>query len=209
MNQLDLRPWQAELGRPAELVQRDLESFAALLTKWNATQNLVSRETLVQLWARHVLDSLQLLSWIGRPALVLDLGSGGGLPGLPLAIALKETGTSLHLVEPIGKKVAFLRTVARELSLDVVVHGCRTKDLPAFQPDIITSRALADLSALLEMAAPMFSRETRALLHKGRDHRAEIDKAADAWVFDVLIHPSVTDASAAILEIANLSPRVR
>src|ERR1700750_2424583 len=97
--------------------QSDLEQYAALLTKWNAVQNLVSRETLsADLWPRHLEDSLRAMAWVrSSDTSVLDLGSGGGLPAIPMAIASRGLERRFNLLEPIGKKVSFLRTVAREL----------------------------------------------------------------------------------------------
>ena len=85
--------------------QDDLERYAALLRKWNAVQNLVSRETVDELWPRHIDDSLQLMKFVRATDLrVIDLGSGGGFPAIPMAIASRGTERRFTLVEPIGKK---------------------------------------------------------------------------------------------------------
>ncbi|OYW98744.1 MAG: hypothetical protein B7Z15_21800, partial [Rhizobiales bacterium 32-66-8] len=99
--------------RPLAEVAVDLESYARLLQKWQAVQNLVSRETLDDVWSRHFADSLQVLPLL-KPTdhAFLDLGSGGGFPALPLAIALKGSPQHFTLIEPNGRKVSFLRTVA-------------------------------------------------------------------------------------------------
>src|SRR5699024_10514630 len=98
-------------------VEADLGAYEALLRKWNAVQNLVSRETLHELRPRHIDDSLQLLPLL-RPSdrRIIDLGSGGGFPAIPLAIASRGLERRFTLVEPIAKKASFLRTVARELA---------------------------------------------------------------------------------------------
>ncbi len=208
----ELSPYSAGFARPEAAVRRDLESFAALLKKWNAVQNLVSRETENALWSRHVVDSLQVLPLL-RPsdALFLDVGSGGGLPALPLAIALKGGPARFTLVEPIGKKVAFLRQVIRELGLPAAVHAGRTDDFDSRETlgdgasfDVITSRALAALPLLLELIHPFFGPETRAILHKGRDHAVEVDESRLAWDFDVVITKSATDEAGVLLEISSL-----
>ncbi|KQW85857.1 hypothetical protein ASC89_01940 [Devosia sp. Root413D1] len=208
----DLTPYSGALARPQAAVRRDLESFAALLKKWNAVQNLVSRETENALWTRHVVDSLQVLPLL-RPGdqLFLDVGSGGGLPALPLAIALKGGPASFTLVEPIGKKVAFLRQVIRELGLAAAVHAGRTDSFDSRETlgdrsgfDVITSRALAALPLLLELIHPFFGPETRAILHKGKDHAVEVEESRLAWEFDVVVIKSATDEAGVLLEISNL-----
>lgn len=203
----DVGPYAAHFVRPKAEVLRDLESFSALLTKWNAVQNLVSRETVNALWTRHIADSLQILPLL-RPTdeRILDVGSGGGLPALPMAIALKGGPAQFTLVEPIGKKVAFLRQVIRELGLIATVHAGRTDSFDSRETsfDLITSRALAALPALLELIHPFFGPETHAILHKGKDHAVELAESRLAWDFDVVITKSATDEAGVLLQISNL-----
>ncbi len=185
----------------------DLESFAALLKKWNAAQNLVSRETVgADLWPRHIDDSLQLVQWL-RPTdrSILDLGSGGGFPAIPMAIASRGTERRFTLLEPNNKKVAFLRTAARELHLPVTVHALRAEQFDSRETfDVITSRALAALSEILAMSVRFATRDTRFLLHKGQRYREESSRAAAHFDFDMLVHPSESDPSGVVLEISNL-----
>jgi 16S rRNA (guanine(527)-N(7))-methyltransferase GidB len=197
--------------RSASLIEADLETYADLLRRWQAVQNLVSRETLDSLWDRHFADSLQILPLL-RPTdrSFLDLGSGGGFPALPLAIACKGDGRRFHLVEPTARKVSFLRTVARELDLSVTVHGVRIEQLDSREtPDVVTSRALASLPQLCNWMAPHFSASTRALLHKGKEHGEEVREARAQWDFDVLEHRSDTDPAGVVLEISTLRERPR
>ena len=188
----------------------DLERFAALLKKWNAAQNLVSRETLgTDLWPRHINDSLQLTKFM-RPtdALVVDLGSGGGFPAIPLAIASRGQDRRFILLEPATKKAVFLRTVARELALPVTVETIRTTDFDSRETaDLITSRALAALPVLLQDSCRFLSPKGHMLLHKGRNYRQELDDAAALFDFDVVVHTSESDAGGVILEIANLTAK--
>lgn len=188
-----------------------LESLCALLLKWNAVQNLVSRETVPQLWRRHIADSLQLLPLLPPdPRLILDLGSGGGFPALPLAVALKGSHTRLLLVEPVQKKASFLRTAIRELELPASVEVRRAEQIDSRETgvvDVITSRALAALPQLLALAAPFFGPRTVALLHKGQEHVEELRESGSAWSYDVVIHPSTTDLRGVLLEISQLRPR--
>ncbi len=203
-----IAPYARHFARPVDAVGADLESYAKLLAKWQAVQNLVSRETLGQVWTRHFADSLQVLSRT-RPTdrLFLDFGSGGGFPSLPMAIASKGSERRFVLIEPNARKVSFLRTVARELDLNVMVMGCRSDETDSREtgvPDVITSRALAALPQLCAWVAPFFGPETRALLHKGREHVEELSETSGRWLYDVLITSSDTDPGGVILEIANL-----
>ncbi|WP_417309001.1 16S rRNA (guanine(527)-N(7))-methyltransferase RsmG [Devosia sp.] len=199
------------LPRPQRDVEADLESFAQLLLKWNVSQNLVSRETVGEIWPRHIADSLQLLPLIrAEDRHIVDLGSGGGFPALPLAVALKGSERAFTLVEPIQKKASFLRTVIRELGLPARVVVDRAESLVADESarfDLATSRALASLDVLCGMIAPLLRPDGHALLHKGREHPQEIAESRLAWDFDVVNRASGTDDSGAILEISNLRLR--
>jgi 16S rRNA (guanine527-N7)-methyltransferase len=179
-----------------------------LLKKWQAVQNLVSRETLGAIWERHFADSLQVLSLLSpEDREFLDLGSGGGFPALPLAIASKGLDRHFVLVEPTARKVSFLRTVARELDLNVTVIGRRSDEIDSREtpePDVITSRALAALPLLCDWMAPFFAVKTRAVLHKGREHVDELTESGAHWHYDVVVNKSDTDPGGVILTITNL-----
>ncbi|MGV8955339.1 MAG: 16S rRNA (guanine(527)-N(7))-methyltransferase RsmG [Cypionkella sp.] len=206
-------PYALHFGRPVDEVLADLESYAQLLRKWQKVQNLVSRETLDAVWARHFADSLQVLKFIGpSDRVIADIGSGGGFPSLPLAIALKGRDVSLILVEPNGRKVSFLRTVARELGLAAVVEARRSDQIDSRETapvDVVTARAVASLPELCGLAAPLMGPATRAIFHKGREHLAELAESRLVWEHDVLIHPSDTDPNGVLLELSNLSLKNR
>lgn len=206
-----IEPYAQHFSRPVAEVGKDLESYAALLTKWQAVQNLVSRETLDAVWTRHFADSLQVLPLLhSTDQSFLDIGSGGGLPALPLAIALKGSNRQFTLVEPNGRKVSFLRTVTRELGLLVSVEGRRSDQIDSREtpvPDIITCRALAGLPQLCDWMAPFFGPQTRAILHKGREHVEELAETVTRWDFNVVSTPSDTDPSGVLLTLSNLSAK--
>jgi 16S rRNA (guanine527-N7)-methyltransferase len=159
-------------------------------------------------------DSLQLLKFLpkGDDSLnLVDLGSGGGFPALPLAIARKGKLRAV-LIESNSRKASFLRTVARELGLDVNVVAARSDEVdPSTLPraDVVTARALADLDQLCALAAPFFAPTSKALFLKGREHVEEIAETRTRWDFDVLEYKSDTDATGTILEISNLRPKTR
>ena len=208
MNYGIVAPYAAHFNGSPDAVVRDLESYANLLQKWQKVQNLVSRETLGAVWSRHFADSLQILALTTHEdRRFLDFGSGGGFPALPLAIASKGSDRHFTLIEPTARKVSFLRTVARELDLNVTVIGRRSDETDSREtgvPDVITSRALAALPQLCEWMAPFFAPQSRAILHKGREHVEELSESGAQWLYDVLIRPSETDASGVILTITNL-----
>ncbi len=203
-----IAPYGTHFYRPVKQVGDDLESYANLLRKWQSVQNLVSRETLGQMWPRHFVDSLQALA-LTTPddRLFLDFGSGGGFPALPMAIASKGSSRRFVLIEPTARKVSFLRTVTRELDLNVTVIGRRSDQIDSREtgiPDVITSRALAALPQLCQWMEPFLGPKTRAVLHKGREHVEELTESGADWLYDVLVKPSDTDASGVILTITNL-----
>jgi 16S rRNA (guanine527-N7)-methyltransferase len=186
-------------------VQSDLDAYAGLLKKWNAAQNLVSRETIEELWPRHIDDSLQLMRFV-RPTdnRVIDLGSGGGFPGIPLAIASRGLDRRFTLVEPTAKKASFLRTVARELNLPVSVEAVRAEQIDSRETyDLVTSRALMALPGLLDLAVPFLASTGHMLLHKGKNYREELAAVAAHSRLSVLVHTSETDSQGVILEITH------
>lgn len=186
-----------------------LEEFEALIRKWNQAQNLVSRETLPDIWQRHFGDSLQLLTLMNdSPAHLLDLGSGGGFPAIPLALA--SPGTRFTLVDSNQKKAAFLREAARQLKLDVEVLCARVEifDTGSFPDlDLITSRGFAPLKDLFGYCAPLWKTRTRALFHKGRQYRSEVAEALSQWRCDLVEHKSLIETDSVILDIQRLEAR--
>jgi 16S rRNA (guanine527-N7)-methyltransferase len=184
----------------------DLTLFEQKFRAWNNRINLVAASTLDDLWMRHIIDSAQLFGLASQARTWLDLGSGGGFPGLVLAFLLKRTGGNIHLVESNRKKAGFLQSAVGEFDLPAHVHAVRIEDAVGrvTQPEIVTARALANLDQLLGMAAPWLNAGARALFHKGRDYRAEIEESALHWRFDLIEHRSVVDEESVILEIGAL-----
>jgi 16S rRNA (guanine527-N7)-methyltransferase len=183
--------------------QARLKLYADLLKKWQVQINLVGEDTIPFLWERHIADSLQLRTYIGKGGkTVIDLGSGAGLPGLVLALAYPEYRVTL--IESNGKKAAFLKEVARhsEISVQIIQERAEHVDSEPFRSadPIITSRAVAPLHRLLGLAAP-FLQTGRALFHKGQDAGAELTEAMKSWRIVYIRHPSVIDSRGVILEI--------
>lgn len=184
-----------------------LVAFQQLFLKWNRSINLAAPSTLDDVWGRHILDSAQLARIAPEAQRWADLGSGGGFPGLVLAFLLVERdGASIDLVESNRKKASFLQAVIGQFGLPARVVARRIDDSYALvsTPEIVTARALAALPALLDLSAPWLTKGSRALFHKGRDYRAEVEESTHRWAFDLVEHPSMTDAHGVILEVTDL-----
>jgi 16S rRNA (guanine527-N7)-methyltransferase len=184
-----------------------LERFVALFKKWSRSINLAAPSTLPRIWERHVLDSVQLYALRPGAATWIDLGSGGGFPGVVMAILLAETeGGRIELVESNHKKAAFLRQALSETGAPGRVHAQRIEDAGPLLPacDAVCARALADLDGLLTLARPWLSQGASGYFHKGRDYRHEIDNARRRRSFDLIEHKSVVDADSVILQIDNV-----
>ncbi|WP_454852873.1 16S rRNA (guanine(527)-N(7))-methyltransferase RsmG [Rhizobium binxianense] len=195
--------------RVSRETQERLELFAGLFQKWAKAINLVASSTLDDLWRRHIADSSQIFQLSPQPQKWVDLGSGGGFPGVVTAIFLAELkGGWVHLVESNHKKAAFLRTALRETEARGSIHAIRIEDAPdeIASCDAISARALAELDLLLECSTPWMleTENTRAFFHKGRDYVREIEKARGRWIFDLVEHKSAVEQESVILEISNL-----
>jgi len=194
-----------------------LDRFVALLLVWQRRTNLMSASTMSSLWTRHVADSLQLLDLVptnsqSNPPIWLDLGSGGGFPGIVIACALADIpGACVHLVESNMKKAAFLREAIRESKAPGIVHAARIETLdPACflpMPDYITARALAPLMDLFAMIAPFVKKGAKALLPKGQDLDIELTEATKHWNIGAQQVPSKTSETGRILVVHALSRR--
>lgn len=234
--------FQETFGVSRETLDR-LGIYEALLKSWQRAVNLVSPATLDDVWHRHFADSAQLLALadisspfrgegpragdralkegekIPRPAEApgapswLDLGSGGGFPGLVLAILLAEKvpDARMTLVESDARKAAFLGEVARKTGVAVEIRAersekCATQANSRIR-NVITARALAPLPKLLGLARPFFSPPSVALFPKGREAEVEIAEARARFDFECRLAPSLTDAEARIVIVRNLAVR--
>ena len=179
-----------------------LEQFADLLGKWNARINLVAPSTLPDLWSRHILDSAQIFHHAPDDARHwVDLGSGGGLPGVVCAILAYEARPECRftLIESDKRKSAFLMTAIRELGVSAKVLTERVEQAPPQAADVVSARALAPLPALLALVARHLAENGTALLPKGKNHSAELAAARRGWHFDHVAIESQTDPLARVL----------
>lgn len=188
------------------------EVLAALLPKWQKTVNLVAPKTLTEVWTRHIADSLQVGELLPPEArAVVDLGSGGGFPGLVLAAALADRPDAhVHLIESDQRKAAFLREAARAMKVPATVHNARVEAALADWPhgaDAITARALAPMKKLIDLAYPLLKAGTVGIFPKGQDVESELTEATKYWSFSCELVPSRTETTARIAVVSAVTPR--
>lgn len=209
----DFKPWtESDFLAETHVPRGTLADFSAwndLLKKWNNRINLVAPREIEQFWHRHAFDSWQLNRHLPKDWIrLVDFGSGGGFPGLSLGIYAKHHGAGeVHLIESIGKKASFLKTVARELALPVTVHAARIEGLDPLKADVITARAFAPLPKLFDYAAPHLKADAILILPKGEMVDKEVEAAREGWHFNLARFKSVTAPDATILRVTNLKAK--
>lgn len=203
-----------EIGRvigeefvPTQLALERIDHFVRLVEKWNPSINVIARSTVASLWERHILDSLQIFccaqsamkTWV-------DLGSGGGFPGIVVAILAADALPELRvsLVESDRRKAVFLSETIRQLGLSATVHATRIEDLPPQYADVVSARALAPLSVLCGFAFRHLREDGIGAFLKGAQAEAEIAEARKAWRFELDRNESVTDSRSSILFLKGL-----
>jgi 16S rRNA (guanine527-N7)-methyltransferase len=165
----------------AEAQQKQLMDYLALMAKWNAVYNLTSLRDPMQMVTHHLLDSLAAVPAFAGARKVLDVGAGGGLPGIVLAIA--RPGMKVSLVDTVHKKTAFLTQVKAELGLsNVTVYTARVEQLEVSDKfDVITSRAFADLSDFVNWSGHLLAEGGRFIALKGVAPRDEQERVPAEW----------------------------
>ena len=199
----------AGIEASAESLDR-LAEFERMLRIWNRSINLVSRSSLEDCRRRHFQDSAQLFRY--RPCGAgswLDLGSGGGFPGIVLAcLGVKQWHeTRFVLVESNRKKHLFLSTVIRNLEINAVALRARVEEIDPCHADVVSARALAPLSDLLGYADRHLASNGLCVFPKGKQFEAEITAATESWRFELQRKPSATSSSSAILLIRRIRSR--
>ena len=188
-----------------------LDRFVAVLLTWQDTTQLIASSTVAHLWTRHIADSLQLIDAAPKARTWVDLGSGGGFPGLVLACALVDTPDAVvHLVESNMKKAAFLREAVRATNVHAVVHAERIEIFTqgfADQADVVTARALAPLKRLLEQSFGLLTTGALGVFPKGQDVEAELTEASKYWTIDAELIQSKTDPRGRIVLVRDAKKR--
>src|ERR1700693_6256293 len=190
-----------------------LDRFVALLLKWQEITHLIAPSTVTTLWTRHIADSLQLLDLAPDAETWVDLGTGGGFPGLVIACALHgKSGRRVHLVEGSTTKAGFLREALAATQAPAVVHAVRMEKFVesfAGRPDIVTARAVSPLSSLLGQCRPLLKRGALGLFPKGQDVASELTEASKCWKIQSSLIQSRTDSKGQIVSVRGLEPASR
>ena len=183
--------------------EKNIQKYIDSIIQYNTHTNLVGKSTLTDPWSKHILDSLQIISFIkNKNHSILDMGTGAGLPGVVLSIAGYK---NVSLVDSNGKKIKFLKTIKNNLGLNLNIISSRLEKLHDIKFDIITSRALAKLSILFGYSQNFVKKNTVLIFLKGKTVNEEIVEAKKNWKFKFQKHQSVSDSRGVILVIRRLS----
>ena len=182
-------------------------AFEGLVQKWSPKINLVSKADLSAVWTRHIQDSAQVFAHAPPTGHWVDIGSGGGFPVIVAAILSQGEGCDhrFTLVESDKRKCAFLRTAGRELGLKLTVHSERVEETTPLNADILTARALANLTALVGFAERHLNPDGVAIFPKGETWEKEHNAAQDVWSYRYEAIRSETNPAAAVLRIQDIA----
>jgi 16S rRNA (guanine527-N7)-methyltransferase len=196
-----------------DAAQARLQIYAETLADWNSRMNLVSPNSLTDLWRRHMLDSAQLVPLIPTSARRhIDIGSGAGFPGLVIAALLGPgVGLETTLIEATEKKCVFLRAAADAMGIaaHVTVLRGRAEEVKPEPADVVTARAVAPLVSLLFYARRLVAKGGLCLFPKGRTALDELTEARRSWTIRSEMVPSRSDASGAIVLVHSFAPKGR
>ncbi len=184
-----------------------LQAYASLTAKWTEHINLIAKSTVSDLWDRHIVDSAQLYTHAPTFCHWVDIGSGGGFPGLVMAIIAREKAPEgrFTFIESDARKCTFLRTAVRELGLHVTVLTSRIDRADPQGADSRSARALASLSDLLPLADRHLNPQGTALFMKGRRYQSELSAISADWTYEFAEQPSITDPQSRILRFKGIS----
>jgi 16S rRNA (guanine527-N7)-methyltransferase len=199
------------IGLPLLNVSRETEEalldFKNLVVEWNPTINLVSKNSISDLWDRHIVDSAQIfMTFLPKDGLWVDFGTGGGFPGLVLAILGRQLCPELRfsLVESDRRKCSFLKKVARDLALTVDIKNSRVESVDLKKADYVSARAVCQLNELFFLIENIVSRETKCFFLKGGTYKKEVANAQKNWDFNLSTVDSVTSENGRLLILSGL-----
>ena len=186
---------------------KKIDKYVFELLEFNKHTNLIGKSTLQNIWERHIADSLQLSFFIEKKNIkIFDLGTGGGLPGIPLSILGYQ---NVFMVDSVGKKIEFIRDIIKKLSLSAKTEKKRIESLNIGKADMIVSRALAPLNKLLSYSLFLSNKNTTCLFLKGRSVYNEIEMARKNFSFNYETFKSISSEEGHVLKITNLNAKKR
>ncbi len=184
-----------------------LDKYIIELIEFNKHTNLVGKSTLSNIWERHIADCLQLSLFIPKKNLkIFDIGTGGGLPGIPLSIVGYQ---NIYMIDSVGKKIDFIKSVISLLSLSAKAEKKRIEKLNVVGVDLIVTRALAPLNKLLSYSLLLSNKNTTSLFLKGRSVYNEINMAKKNFYFNFETFKSISSQDGCVLKIKNLKRKTR
>jgi len=184
---------------------KQIDQYISELLKINKHTNLIGVSTVSNIWERHIADCLQLSFFIeGKNLKIFDIGTGGGLPGILLSILGYK---NVFMIDSVGKKIDFLRSVIKKLSLSAKTEKKRIERLNIGKADLITSRALAPLNKLLSYTLLLSNKNTTSLFLKGRNVYNEIEMAKKNYHFKFETFRSITSEEGLVLKIRDLQTK--
>jgi len=182
-----------------------IERFVLEIFEFNKHTNIIGKSTLENIWERHIADSLQLSFFISqKKSKVFDLGTGGGLPGIPLSVLGYD---NVFMIDSVGKKIDFVRNIIKLLSLSAKTQKKRIEKLDIGKADLIVSRALAPLNKLLSYSLLHSNKNTTSLFLKGRNVYNEIEMAKKNFYFNFETFKSISSEEGCILKIKNIKTK--
>lgn len=184
-----------------------LEIYIDLLKRWQQNINLVGKNSLFDVWGRHILDSTQLSKFITpRMMAIADIGTGAGFPGMVLAIIAVKKDREIHLIESNQRKCAFLREVNLATQAGVFIHNKRVENITELSVDLVISRAVASVEKLLQFSNFILKKDGQCLFLKGNKWRDELTQAQLKWMMKETIIQSMTDPTGKILKLEEIRP---
>ena len=191
----------------------DFESFVVMLQKQNEEINIISRETAKNdvIRDRHIVDSAQIIDFIDLNSnIIIDIGSGGGMPGIIISIMLKNIKNSakIHLYEKSHHKSAFLRNVSRDLKLNTEIMQKNIYETKNLESGTIMVRAFKPLPVVLELVNKNFSSYRNLILFMGKNGDKILEETLIDWNFDFEKKKSITSEGSFLLNIKNIKKKI-
>lgn len=205
---IDVEKALTDLNVSRETLMR-LQDYVEILKKWQKSINLVSKNTIDDVWVRHILDSAQLYPLISSTkGIVMDIGSGAGLPGIVLSImqygVMGHGAGSMVLVESDQRKCAFLNVAAQKCGVQVKVINDRFENLPYYQAGVIIARAVAPVENLLKLSQKQYHKALKFIFLKGRNIDKELTCLQDYSNIIINKKTSLTNPEGVILTLSCL-----